>query len=780
LKQKITSAMICAGLLASMLPMTSMAEPVVPEIYEDFNSTIAIGANSTEQAWTYSADYHELVMSDGLFGRETDEDDKSLRWSNNNAWVNYLLFFPENGEESSGDGKDWCGADVTIPTGTVMETSFLLAVEPAPASATKSGSVEIGWNCMTDSSPISFVMSHGSGIVSTLKHNGEEAQTVAVGLSDNGTKWHEVSFLTRYDANNVGESALFIDGVQVGTNMVFSYNQEAHAYGNGMGTHPNDQLHALTIRNTTHRQNPDKVYLDDLRIGELDKSALAEAVEEIQAKRDRMDTEEHSKVAVDALDKKLAEVRLLAQGTSLVPETAFAGYISALENALKTAEESLPDGEDVSDITSASEDFDGEYSYGSRWDPNAVWAFLQDEKTMVSSNGLFGRVADADDLTVKWTNTNPWGNHLYYLPQRDTLDDFFPRGVTAEVSLDFAVEPSTDTAGTTVETIEIAVNPGMYLSHIIIPHKTATIQTVKSMNDGFEEAVNFKLNPDGVVTWHHLSFLLRFDDDDKGIGTAAVFIDGEPLCSTYQFSYSESEFALGEQFGNWKQNSIYGLFIKNLTHASNPDNLYFDNVKIQAVASRKSEYRAIIKRAEELLGRCVVGDEMGEYLQEDVDELKALLADAYSVYNGAESDYEGNITGEATMYPSNVIDGTLEALRNALTEIPERAHSDILTLEKSGGKVVAEYQRLSYLDASYDRRLMLVLYDEKDIVVGIVYDDGDGTLSFTDVDEENGEIKSLKAEANLSDYPNAKTARAYIWNSMGEMNYIVPGAEKIL
>ena len=744
------------------------------DIGENFDSDIDHGDRFGIHAWNYENDYIEYVPSNGLFGRQAESDDRSLKWRNENLYSNFLVYLP--GMQSE-DYKN-----LPLPHGMAVETSFKFAVDTTENPGEMTGEpIRFGINAYrNDNGAVSVTIPQKSGSLATVETNSGDSFTVNKNLNNpDGTPvWHELKFITIFNEGNTlesggsegtGRSAVYLDGELLGGMMDFNYSGLSSCPENYpfMAGWDNSNIWNLFIQNWNYPENPDILYLDDVNIHVLDYADLNAAIDEAE---EAYNNNSYSDVQKNFLKEKIDRAKSIASGSGdLIPQTLIAAEAEALLKAIEDTDAGNID--ETANLPFIVEDFDSDIASDLDWG-KAPWSFEHDYHEYVQSNGLFGRVAEPGDRSYMWGNQNQYLNRLIFIPSR-IKDMTMPYGTVVETSFKFAVESNPVEGGAINDEIAFMINGEASCGPVIkvsIPHTGRKITSVSTGDGKTVHQVNKSLDDEnGNPIWHEISLLTMFNEGESlgegagsiGTGRTAVYLDGELLGNTMDFEYSGITTGDRGYAENWDNSGIWNFYIKNLTHYTQPDSLYIDDLSMRAVNNRNTGFTTAINKANTLVENAAVGDDLGQYSQENIDALKLMINKAQAVHTGND------------LYPQSVIDEAYYGLTDAIKAFEASAVSQKIDITKTGSTVKAEFTKVAYENTNINAVLVVAIYDDDDILMGIATDGGTGSLIF----ENAPETKTLSAQVDISQMAGAKTARAFIWNSLAGMSPILPSEE---
>lgn len=771
-KTKKTLAILTAAAMAlSAIPASYASDGTIvlpADVGENFDSDISHGDRWGTHAWNYESSYLEYVNSDGLFGRKAEPGDRSLKWGNGNQWVNFLYYIPGVQSEEYKNNP--------APKGIPIETSFKFAVDTkANPTSLLGGNIYIQLNGNAGTAA-SVVIPHKQAAITAVNEKSL-SKPKQLNNSDGSAQWHEIKFITLFNegtslgegkgSEGTGSSVIYLDNEILGETREFAYSGISDGEYNFLKNFDNSTLWNLKIDNLTHYTGCDDLYIDDVNIHVIDYSSLDNAIKEAE---NACANNNYNNAQKKYLKKYIEKAKMTAaiSNENLITQDAVNVGTSELLQAIKDANSGNID--DTTDYPSITENFNNNIQTDLDWGQSAPWLYESNFLTYESSNGLFGRKAEANDKCISWSNGNPWLNRLMFFPSR-VKDMTMPYGTTIETSMKFAVKSNPKEDGSLSDSIDIGINGCTNSTPVIrvsIPHMQRKINFVGTSENGF--TVDKKLDDEeGNPIWHELSLLTMFNEGESlgegtgsvGTGRTAVYLDGELMGETMDFNYSGMSTLERGFAGPWDNSGIWDLYIKNMTHYSQPDSLYIDDLSIKAVNDRSTAFNVAINKADELIKNAVIGDELGQHKQSDADALKSAADKAKEVYTSNN------------LFTQSLVDDAYFGLTDAIEVFERSAVSEVIKLTRTGSVVKAEFTKISNESAAVDAKLAAAVYDSEGILLGIVTDSGNGQMIF---DGETQETKTLSAQIDIAALTDAKTAQAFIWNSLSGMSPILPSA----
>lgn len=696
---------------------------IMTKVSEDFNGTLNHGCwGSFDWTYTPSADTPEFLPETSFAGRNAGEDDLALVWDNEGPQTNYIIW-------------DLLKSGMTpVPKGEIFEFAFDMAVEPVQDDTS---TVDTGVRVSINENDFSIFSGHRRGTIWNYATNTEQNQINRVINPNDVVTWHRYNMLVQYLDNGVGKAQIYMDGEAMGPAIGFTYEDGKEIISGAPDKEPftAGQPSYIKIINDTWVSTSDNGWFDNVVAGGIDFSELNQAYKNANKVIAELTAGGYSTMAKAVLDKLLADNLAYKNKTAdtLLPQAKIDEIAEAINEATEELKNSTAD-DDAKYVPTVTYNFDGEWN-PERWNQGALWQCDADYGQLVNSNGLFGRVATATDKALQWRNENPWVNHATFKMMNNGMIDYYPRGMVMEASFDLAVEYGADPTKNGGNTF-IAINPvpGCEPIRIWIPHRSGQISSVQHSVNGTEvnEVLWTTMDPNLETAWHKVSLLVRYDDDTLKTGTAAAYLDGKPLGSTYQFNYNAEEYNAAE-YGVWKMNTPSVLQISNLTHTENSDKIYMDNLKLAPVTQKKAKLEKLVEDAYELYYEL---EETNGATAEQLEDFRLKIGAARSVYEGKNVTFEGIGDDGEVLFTQELID-------KAISELETLMNSFGLTVS------VSEYGVLTATMVGKTATVAVAAYDSSDRIVAVISGDQTASLDMATVD--------------------AAYAKAFAWDALGTM-----------
>ncbi|MBE7044382.1 MAG: hypothetical protein E7397_02550 [Ruminococcaceae bacterium] len=725
-QEVLDAAIADLNALVTKLQNSSAEDDVVimTKISEDFNGTLNHGCwGSFDWTYTPSADTPEFLPETSFAGRNAGEDDLALVWDNEGPQTNYIIW-------------DLLRSGMTpVPKGEIFEFAFDMAVEPVQDDT---ATADTGLRVSINENDFSIFSGHRRGTIWNYATNTEQNQINRVINPNEAVTWHRYNMLVQYLDNGVGKAQIYMDGEAMGPAIGFTYEDGQEIISGAPYKEPftAGQPSYIKIINDTWISTSDNGWFDNVVAGGIDFYELNQAYKNANKAIAELTEGGYSTMAKAALDKLLADNLAYKNKTAdtLLPQAKIDEIAEAIKEATEELKNSTAD-DDAKYVPTVTYNFDGEWN-PERWNPGALWQCDANYGQLVNSNGLFGRVATATDKALQWRNENPWANHATFKMMNNGMIDYYPRGMVMEASFDLAIEYGADDPTKVGGNSFIAINPipGCEPIRIWIPHRTGQISSVQHSVNGTEvnEVLWTTMDPNLETAWHKISLLVRYDDDTLKTGTAAAYLDGKPLGSTYQFNYNAEEYNAAE-YGVWKMNTPSVLQICNLTHIENSDKIYMDNLKLAPVTQKKAKLEKLVEDAYELYYEL---EETNGATAEQLEDFRLKIGAARSVYEGKNTTFEGIGDESEVLFTQELID-------KAISELETLMNSFGLTVS------VSEYGVLTATMVGKTATVAVAAYDSSDRIVAVISGDQTASLDMSTVD--------------------AAYAKAFAWDALGTM-----------
>lgn len=784
---RILSAVLAASMLLSLSNVgiafaggESGTETAIPgDIFVDFDTDINLGDRYKSEPWMYYTEntctYEQSTKPGASNG------DRMMKVTNvsGSSSSNYLMFFPSRGGWES------------VDTGAMTETSFKFAVDfSGSADAIK---ISLN-NYIYDGNPATYSpilvnISNQDKKINVIKANSGTSYSVSKSLVDESgsSVWHELKLVTVFndpsaDGKGTGYSAAYLDDELLGGKITFDYSG-TYPGPSGTGWAPeggwdNSGLWSVKFE-IEAKTNPSSLYIDDFRMHRLDYTELKAKISE--AENMLADCDDPSKA--EALENAIASANAVLE-MSAVPTQAMVDT----QTAAITAAINIPKAVTPDILVDFNTDFVRNIDWAGRNEaicPWGVWAY--DDGFKYGVKETLEDTTDTNlDRALKVKSNLNGATVLYYFPFAGNGTDGKSWGPNVTIKAGEVVETSFDMAVTYPENntgasgdISIALNPGSSTAVGIKMSQgnasddakinsvvtgsltgTSTFAITKSV-DGAALTNDGKRT--GRTEWHKITFLTKYDG--AGNGKACVYFDGKLLKGSnfdgmIDFICSGTTSPQGNHAPNWgpfDNTKLWGMQITNSTPYASSDVLYMDNLRFHVIDDKKEDFNQKLEYANALIENAVIGTDMGQYSQEAVDALRA-EADRAALINNEE----------AVLYTQSLIDDAYDKLVSAIDTFEKSAVSDGLVVSKNNKTITAVYTKKSDAAQTMNARVIIAVYDKDNRCLGVSVDSGDGSISF-----EGSETKTLSAEFDITEIPDAIYAVAYAWDSLTNMRPLV-------